>query len=162
MIQRQLEHLTALSAIDQVIAGNFDLSLILSEILTHVTIELGVDAADILIYDSNTQMLEYGAGRGFRTKAVMKTHVSLGDSYAGRVVMKRHLVQIPNLKNEPGDLFLTTLFEGEDFVCYYGLPLIARGQIEGVLEVFHRTALEPNAELVRLLQCPGGASRDCD
>ena len=42
-IQRQLEHLTALSTIDRVIASNFDLKLSLSEILTHVTVELGVD-----------------------------------------------------------------------------------------------------------------------
>ena len=60
-IRRQLEHLTALSGIDRVIAGNFDLKLILSEILNHVTIELGIDAADILILNSNLQMLEYGA-----------------------------------------------------------------------------------------------------
>jgi hypothetical protein len=52
-IKRQLEHLTALSAIDRVIASNFDLKFSLLEILTHVTKELGVDAADILITNSS-------------------------------------------------------------------------------------------------------------
>jgi len=60
-IRRQLEHLTALSGIDRVISANFDLKLSLSEILNHVTKELGVDAADILILNSGLQMLEYGA-----------------------------------------------------------------------------------------------------
>ena len=36
-IKRQLEHLTAVSAIDRVTASNFDIKLILTEILTHVT-----------------------------------------------------------------------------------------------------------------------------
>ena len=77
-IRRQLEHLTALSAIDRVIAANFDLKLSLSEILTHVTTELGIDAADILILNPNSQMLEFGAEHGFRTKAVQKGASTFG------------------------------------------------------------------------------------
>jgi len=63
-----------------------------------VTIELGIDAADILILNSNSQMLEYGADRGFRTKAIRKAQVRLGETYAGRAALERQLVQIPNLK----------------------------------------------------------------
>ena len=146
MIQRQLEHLIALSAIDRVIASNFDLELCLSEILAHVTTELDIDAADILILNSNSQMLDFGAERGFRSPAVRKTQVRLGRSYAGRVALERQLIQIPNLKEEPDHLSLTTLLTGEDFICYFGVPLITKGQVKGVLEVFHRTALEPDAE----------------
>ena len=60
-IQRQLEHLNSLSAIDRVITTNFDLNVSLSEILTHVTKELEVDAADILLLDPISDMLEYAA-----------------------------------------------------------------------------------------------------
>jgi PAS domain S-box-containing protein/putative nucleotidyltransferase with HDIG domain len=145
-IQRQLEHLTALSAIDRVIAANFDINLCLCEILTHVTVELGIDAADILILNSVSQLLEFGAERGFRTKAIAKAQVRMGESYAGRAAMERQLVQIPNLSDEPDNPLLTTHMKGEDFVCYYGVPLIVKGQVKGVLEVFHRTSLEPDEE----------------
>jgi PAS domain S-box-containing protein len=155
-IRRQLEHLTALSAIDRVIAANFDLKLSLSEILTHVTMELGIDAADVLILNSNSQMLEYGAERGFRTKAIRKAQVRMGESYAGRVALERILVEIPNLRGEPDNLLLTTLLTGEDFVCYYGVPLIAKGQVKGVLEVFHRAALEPDTEWFDFLHTLAG------
>jgi len=74
-IQRQLEHLTALSAIDRVIAANFDLKLSLMEILTHVLAELDVDASDILILNPSLQTLEYGADSGFRTKLIRKSEV---------------------------------------------------------------------------------------
>jgi PAS domain S-box-containing protein/putative nucleotidyltransferase with HDIG domain len=155
-IQRQLEYLTALSAIDRVIASNFDLTLSLSEILIHVTRELGVDAADILILNSNSQMLEFGAERGFRTRTIRKAQVRLGESYAGRAALDRHLVQIQNLKDDPDNLLLLTQLPGEDFVCYYGVPLIAKGQVKGVLEVFHRTALEPDAEWFDFLHALAG------
>ena len=145
-IRRQFEHLTALSAIDRFIAGNFDIKLSLSEILTHVIIELGIDAADILILNINSQMLEYGAERGFRIKAVRREQIRLDESNAGRAALERRLVQIPNLRDEPINSHLKTLLMGEDFVCYYGMPLIAKGQVKGVLEVFHRSALEPDAE----------------
>jgi PAS domain S-box-containing protein/putative nucleotidyltransferase with HDIG domain len=146
-IQQQLEHLTALRTIDRVIAANFDLKLSLSEILTHVTKELNIDAAAILILNSNSQMLEYGSERGFRTTAVRKVPVRLGASYAGRVVLKRQSVQIQNPKGEqPENLFLGTPLAGEDFVFYYGVPLITKGQVKGVLEVLQRVALEPDTE----------------
>jgi len=145
-IQLQFEHLTALSAIDRIIASNFDLQICLSEILNHVTKELGTDAADILILNSNSQILEFGAERGFRTQAVRQAQVRLGENYAGRAALEREIVQIPDLKNEPDNLLLTNFLSGEDFVSYYGVPLITKGQVKGVLEVFHRTGLDPDQE----------------
>jgi PAS domain S-box-containing protein/putative nucleotidyltransferase with HDIG domain len=143
-LQRQIEHLLALSVIDQVIAANYDIKLILKEILTHVTIELSIDAASIFILNSDSQMLAFAAERGFRSKDFKKAQLRLGESYAGRVALERQLVQIPNLDHEPDNLFLASILKNEKFVCYYGVPLIARGQIKGVLEVFNRTVLEPD------------------
>jgi PAS domain S-box-containing protein/putative nucleotidyltransferase with HDIG domain len=155
-IQRQLAHLTALSSIDRIIASIFDLKLSLSVILTHVTKELEVDAADILVLNHKSNMLEFGAENGFRTNAIRKAQVRLGESHAGRAALERQLVQIPNLKDEPDNLLFTTLLKGEDFVCYYGVPLIAKGQVKGVLEVFHRASLEPDAEWLDFLNTLAG------
>ena len=78
-IRQQLAHLTAISSIDRVIAANFDLNRSLSEILTHVIKELGIDAADILILHSHSQTLECIAELGFRTKAVRNVQVPMGE-----------------------------------------------------------------------------------
>ena len=145
-----------MSGIDRVISANFDLDLSLSEILTHVTTELGVDAADIMVFNSNLQILEFGAERGFRTKAIRKRQVRLGESYAGRAALERQLVQIPDLREVPENLSLTTFLAGEDFISYYGVPLIVKGQVKGVLEVFHRTALEPDEEWCDFLNTLAG------
>jgi len=160
-IQRQLEHLTALSAIDRIIAANFDLGLSLSEILVHVTMELGVDAADILILNSALQMLEFGAEHGFHTKAIKEVQIRLGEGFAGRVALEHQLVQIPNMrlpgiKHEANDPSIENLVTEEGFVCYYGVPLIAKGKVKGVLEVFHRAALEPDKEWFDFLHSLAG------
>ena len=155
-IRRQLEHLRVLSVIDRAIAANFDLRLSLSEILAHVTIELGVDAADILILNPNSQMLEYGADRGFRTRAVRKVEIHLSESFAGSPGRERQLVHIPNLSDDPKNKFLAAHMVGEDFVCYYGVPLIAKGLVKGVLEVFHRTKLEPDSDWFDFLNALAG------
>jgi putative nucleotidyltransferase with HDIG domain len=155
-ILRQLEHLTALSGIDKVISANFDLKLSLSEILNHVTKELGVDAADILILNSGSQLLEYGAEHGFRTKAIRKAQIRLGEGYAGRAVLERQLIRIPDLREEPKSLSLTTRLMGEDFISYYGVPLITKGDVKGVMEIFHRAALEPDAEWFAFLNTLAG------
>lgn len=155
-IQRQVEHLTALSGIDRVIAANFDLELSLSEILIHVIVELGVDAADILIMNAKTQMLEFAANIGFRTKTIKNRQVSLGGNYAGRAAQERRIIQIPNLRDVPDGLLLETLLAEDEFVSYFGIPLIIKGQVKGVLEVFHRAVLEPDVEWIDFLKTLAG------
>lgn len=155
-IQRQLAHLTALRAIDRVIAGNFDLKLSLSEILTHVMAELDIDAADILILNPNSQALECSVERGFRTKAIQKTNLRLGEGYAGRVALNRQLIQVKNLSEDLDHLLLTSILKDENFICYFGVPLVTKGQVKGVLEVFNRVELEPDEEWFDFLNALAG------
>jgi HD-GYP domain-containing protein (c-di-GMP phosphodiesterase class II) len=70
--------------------------------------------------------------------------------------LDRQIIHIPDLRDEPANLFLKTRLAGEDFVCYYGLPLIAKGQVKGVLEVYHRTPLQPDLEWLDFLNTLAG------
>ncbi len=155
-IKRQFGHLTALSAIDRVISANFDLQLSLSEILFHVTSELGVDAADILVLNSNSHLLEYGAGHGFRSIAYNKLQLRLGESFAGYAALEGKLIKIPDLRDESGNLIFISRLKEEEFVSYYGVPLITKGQVKGVLEVYHRTLLLPDEEWFDFLNALAG------
>ncbi len=155
-IQRQLQRLAALRAIDQVVTSSFDLPNSLNMILRQATRELRVDAADVLLLNNATLFLEYSAGVGFRTRLVEKANVRLGQNYAGRVALEREIIQIPNLKYRPDDLVLSTYLAGEDFMCYFGVPLVAKGSVKGVLEVFHRTPLEPDQEWLDFLNTLAG------
>jgi PAS domain S-box-containing protein/putative nucleotidyltransferase with HDIG domain len=144
--RRHLEHLTALVEIDRAINFSFDLNLSLTTLLTHVIVQLGVDAADVLLFNPTSRTLEYVAGRGFHTKAIEHARQPLGEGYAGRAALERSIVHIPDLAKEHDSFLRRILLAGEDFVSYHGVPLIAKGQVMGVLEVFQRTQLKHDEE----------------
>jgi len=144
-IRRHLEHMTALVEIDRAINFSFDLNLSLTTLLTHVIVQLGVDAADVLLFNPASRTLEYVAGRGFHTKAIENARHPLGEGYAGSAALERRIIHIPDLAKEQ-DSFLHTLLLEEDFVSYFVVPLMAKGQVMGVLEVFQRTQFEHDEE----------------
>jgi PAS domain S-box-containing protein len=151
-IQRNLEHLTALVEIDRAINFSFELNLSLTTLLTHVIVQSGVDAADVLLFNPASRKLEYVAGRGFHTNAIEHARQPLGEGYAGRAAQERTIVHIPDLAKEHDSFLRGILLAGEDFVGYYGVPLIAKGQVMGVLEVFQRTPLVRDEEWLDFLK----------
>jgi len=151
-IRSQLAHLTALVEIDRAINFSFDLNLSLTTLLTHVIVQLGVDAADILLFKPASRTLEYVAGRGFHGKAIEHALQPLGEGFAGRAAQERSIVHIPDLAKEDDNFLRKILLAGEEFVSYYGVPLIAKGEVMGVLEVFHRTRLVHEEEWLDFLK----------
>ncbi|HEX8228496.1 MAG TPA: PAS domain S-box protein [Chloroflexia bacterium] len=154
-IQRQLERVAALRSIDTAITASLDLRITLSIILDQVTAQLKVDAADVLLLNSASQMLEYGAGRGFRTGGITRSQLRLGEGYAGKAALQRHVFRIDRL-SDTSDLLRAPLIAGEDFVSYFAVPLLAKGQIKGVLEIFHRSRLDPETEWLDFLETLAG------
>ncbi len=155
-IQRQVHYLSALSGIDKVIAANFDLELSLSQILNHIVKELSVDAADFLIFNPSRQLLEFCAARGFYSRVIRNTQLHLGESYAGRAAQQRQIIHISNLKTITDTQLFETIISEDSFVSYFGLPLLMKGEIKGVLEIFNRTLLEPDAEWYDFLNTLAG------
>jgi HD-GYP domain-containing protein (c-di-GMP phosphodiesterase class II) len=66
-------------------------------------------------------------------------------------VLERRTVHVPDLRKTTPRFRRTDLLVGEDFVTYIGVPLIARGRVQGVLEVFHRTPLHPDPHWLTFL-----------
>jgi len=89
------------------------------------------------------QTLEYAAGRGFRTAALRHTRLRLGEGHAGRAALERRIVSIADLRQARDAFERAKLLDSENFVSYFGAPLVAKGQIKGVLEIFCRAPLPP-------------------
>ncbi len=155
-IQWQLDRLSALRQIDTAITASLDLRLTLRIVLDQVTMQLAVDAADILLLNHHLQTLEYGAGRGFRSKAIERSRIPLGQGRAGRAAFERTLISLPNMDDEEPDLARAPLLAGEEFHAYYAVPLLAKGQVKGILEVFHRATLAPDDEWLNFLETLAG------
>jgi PAS domain S-box-containing protein len=156
-IQSHLERLAALRTIDRAITSSLDLKLTLTMLLGQVTAQLDVDAADILLFNPHTQALEYAAGHGFRTTALQYTHLRLGEGYAGQAALERRTIQVQNLPGHVAIDFLNSPFLVEEaFQSYYGVPLLAKGEVCGVLEVFDRRLFEPDVDWLDFLETLAG------
>lgn len=141
-ITRQLQRMSALREIDLAIMGSTDIYLSLRTVLEHVLSQLHVDAADILLLNPYTQSLRYIAGRGFHSKNIERTELRIGQGIAGRAALEQEMQHIPNLASAEQDLTRASLLAGEDFVEYYAVPLISKGIVSGVLEIFSRQPLD--------------------
>ncbi|MFZ5912086.1 MAG: HD domain-containing phosphohydrolase [Chloroflexota bacterium] len=155
-LQKQLEQLSALRAIDQAIAASMDLKLTLSILLTQVIQHLQIDAASVLLWDSKTQALEYTTGIGFHTDALTGSQVKLGQGYAGIAALEQRVIYIENLSSRQTDILRSPSFYEEGFISYYCVPLIAKGQVQGVLEIFKRSPIYPTADWIAFLETLGG------
>ncbi|MGA2112530.1 MAG: PAS domain S-box protein [Anaerolineales bacterium] len=155
-LERQLVRLESLRTIDTTIAASLDLGLTLNVLLDQVTNQLKVDAADVLLLNPHSQFLEHVAARGFRTEALKHTRLRLGEGYAGQAALNRSPVRIPALSDAPDGLRRAPLLLAEGFAAYYAIPLIAKGKIKGVLEIFHRLPLEPDREWEEFLKILAG------
>ena len=155
-IKRQFDQLAALRAIDLAITSDLDLTPTLSLILDQIRAQLEIDAACILLFDPRTQLLEFAAGAGFKTSALQHTRLHIGEAYAGMAVLEMKAVHIPNLKSHQTAFLRSPFLAQENFIAYYALPLIAKGQIVGVLEIFHRALLNADEEWLTYMEMLAG------
>jgi PAS domain S-box-containing protein len=154
-IEHRLSQLQALHTIDLTINASLDLSVTLEVLLTQVTDQAGAAAADILAFNPQTQMLTYLAGRGFRSKGIETAQLRLGKEYAGRAALECRIVSEPDLPARRESLLRGFLHSVEGFVSCVCVPLIAKGQVKGVLEIFYRTPFQPDSEWLELVETLG-------
>jgi PAS domain S-box-containing protein len=153
---RRLRQLTALSEIDRAISSSVDLRLNLTMLLKQVTSQLGVHAAGVLLFNPASQMLEPVAASGFRTRLHEQTYQRLGEGFAGHAALDRQILHISNLAERGDNPLAVKARADESFVSYFAVPLIAKGQIKGVLEIFHRAPLQVDAEWLDFLNTLAG------
>ncbi len=156
---RRLRRLQALRTIDLAITATLKphhpIGVLLDTLLAEVTAQLEVDAADVLLYDQKAAALVYAAGYGFQSQAIEHFYLRLDEGYAGRAALERRAIGIGDL-TQVQDFVRVSLVQEEGFVAYYAAPLIAKGQVLGVLETFHRGAHSTNGEWLEFLEALAG------
>ena len=152
LAKERLQRLAALHAIDMIISSSLDLRVTLSEFLDLVISQLRVDAADVLLLNPHTQSLEFSAGRGFRADGVQRSPLRLGEGIAGLAALEHRSISIPNLLDPASGFPRAPFHESEGFITYAVVPLMAKGHITGVLEVYHRAPLVLDTEWLNFLE----------
>ena len=158
--EQRLERLSALRSVDVAITASLDLRVTLDILLDHVVSQLGVDAAAVLLFNPYTHILEFFVGSGFREGTRHRFRLLLGEGFAGHIVLDRRTIVIPDLRLpidelEPGQPTIEKRrleLQKEGFAAYFGAPLIAKGEVKGVLELLHRSPLQPDSEWFEFLK----------
>jgi len=147
----RLQYLTSLHAIDTIISASLDLRVTLKVFLDQLAPQLNIDAAAVLLFNSHNQSVTFAAGKGFKTKAIEQSQERLGEGSAGKAALNRKMCQIPQLSADPSLFQRYALLKEEGFVSYCAQPLVAKGEIKGVLEIYHRSTFNPDTEWAEYL-----------
>ena len=142
----RLQYLSTLRTIDLAIATSFDLRVTLNVLLEQTLTQLAVDAADILLFNPVLQTLDYGASKGFYSRVVEQTHLHIGQGFAGQAVLESRTIFLPDLRDKNIAVNSFDHLANERFVTYFGIPLMIKGEIKGVLELFQRSLFRPAGE----------------
>jgi HD-GYP domain-containing protein (c-di-GMP phosphodiesterase class II) len=151
-----LKHEKALREIDLAITSNWDLDETLRVVLYQARSRLHVDASAILRLDSGTGTLGYSSGQGFRTGLIRETHLQLGQGRAGRAIQEQRILGRAEIESpsEIGDR--AELIAAEGFAAYFIAPLVAKGELLGALEIYHRAPIVMRTEWLKFLETLAG------
>ena len=154
--EQRLSRLTALHAIDLAVSSSLDLRVTLNILLDQVITLLHSDAAIILLFNSTTQELEFSASRGFRSTTLDHSSVRLGVDIAGQAALTNKVIPISDLNGRTLGVRGKNLLDSEDFIEYTAVPLLAKGQVKGVLEIFHRDHRKADLEWIEFFETLAG------
>lgn len=149
-IEQQIRHLEALRAIDLAIASSLDLKVMSAIFLDHVTNQLAVSSACLLLFNPLSLTLKQIAHRGFKSvEEVENIEIPIGYGIAGQILREQRTRIIPCLTLKELSLFhpyRQRVIETEAFRFYAGTPMVAKGEVKGVLEVYHKDEKQVNRE----------------
>ncbi len=76
----------------------------------------------------------------------------MDDAYAGRAANEHRIIGSSDLLLDASDFSRSKMLDGEAFVAYFAVPLISKGQVKGILEIFHRDRLLADLEWLDFLK----------
>ena len=155
--QLRSQRLSTLREIDKAISNNFDL-LPITNILTGFIIDqLKPDAVLLWSFDQESQQLKLLGGEGFKSNLKTSNLINLGQGFSGKAASDRSNLTIKD-ENEikaylSDDLGLK---EDDGFIQYYAQPLIARNDLNGILEIYFKKIFYEDQEWIEFFETLSG------
>ncbi len=151
-LKRRLDHVQSLRRIDMAITNSVDVRLVLDIFMDQLVQDLGVDAVAVLLYEPAGQVLRPSVGRGFTAELRQRLRLALGDGPAGRAALEQRSVFLPDLGAEAHKGAAIAEAQQEGFKSYMAVPMFAKGQLQGVIELYTRRVLDPDDEWLEFLE----------
>lgn len=155
-IERQLGRLKALRSIDVAILGTTDMQLLLQSVLAQVMAQLHADAAAILLFNPHTLTVDTSASIGYRTRQAERERIRLGDGVAGKAAHQRRTIAVPDISQLDMSDGLRQIVANEGIQAVYAVPLISKGNVIGVLDVYFRRPFLASEDWVEFCEALAG------
>jgi len=146
---RDDERLRRLEAITDATLSRLDVSDLLDELLERVRDLIGADTAAILLLDQHSRQLVATAAKGLEEEVRRGVRIPLGQGFAGRVAAGRRPVVLADVT--PDDVINPILIE-KGIRSLLGVPILAAGDVVGVLHVGMLTPYEFATDDIQLLE----------
>ncbi len=155
--EKRLGRTQALRNIDLAISSGRELQAVLQVVLDEINRQLQVDAASIMLYNPNTQMLCHSVGYGFISRTTLDgVELALGEGLAGKIAWDRKPRVVTQLDQYDDPFVHETLFKQEGFYSYVGVPLLSKGKLTGVIEILQRSPYVPEPEWMQFFETLAG------
>jgi putative methionine-R-sulfoxide reductase with GAF domain len=143
------EHLGDLEAVTDAALGQVDVESLLNTLLDRVREILSADTAAVLLLDESGRYLVATAARGIEAEVHQGVRIPLGTGFAGRIARDRRPATLDRVDRTT--VYNPILWE-HGIKAMLGVPLMAGGNVIGVLHVGSREIRSFTPEDTRLLE----------
>lgn len=151
-LERRMQHLQALRRIDMAITNAVDVGLALDIFLEQVQADLSIEAAGVLLFDEHAGTLQPTAARGFGGEVARDTLTEIGEGLAGYAALEQRTVYVQDLQADERWGSVVAPEHQRDFVAYWAVPMLTKGHLQGVIELYAKRAFVPDAEWFEFLE----------
>ncbi|HVU76381.1 MAG TPA: GAF domain-containing protein [Gaiellaceae bacterium] len=151
-IAAQTDRLRQLQALTDAALAHLDLDELLTELLHRTRDILAVDTVAVLLLDEDTNELVARAAVGIEEEVDEGVRIPVGGGFAGRIAATRRPVILDDVNHSH---VLNPILHAKGIRSMLGVPLIAAGEVVGVLHVGSLFPRSFQPEEVELLQLAG-------
>ena len=153
-LEQRLERVAALRKIDTAITSGHDMRHALRVALDQAVQQLQVDAAAVLLALPGLTSLQHAVDYGLDGARARANQWSPGRDLATRAWTDRARVTVRDASQGAAPEHAPLREAG--FCSYMAVPLVAKGRVKGVLEVYCRAPLSPDREWIDYLETLAG------
>ena len=143
------DRLRQLQALTDAALAHLDLDALLTELLHRTRDILAVDTVAVLLLDEQANELVARAAVGIEEEVEQGVRIPVGSGFAGRIAATRKPVILENVDHAH---VLNPILREKRIKSMLGVPLVAAGEVLGVLHVGSLSLRTFTAEEVQLLQ----------
>lgn len=149
--ERRLQRLNALHLVNRSINASMDMDFTLGMVLSQVVEQLDVEGAAIYFFREASRSLTLAACRGYRGEPFASVY-DLRDDPAFQAILDRRMTLIPDLSAVRADQRFLARTLGQGFSAYAAVPLITKGKVKGVLEIYKRSPFSMDSDWRQYLE----------